>query len=263
MTVNRSLAQMCTQFSPTDYVGTTAGLGLNEDWGRFQGFSYNPDVDSGTTPELIWPVGGVMTRPTTAGVTQLVSDSVNDTSAGTGARTVLVSGLDANYLEIGEIVTMNGTTPVTCANTYLRINLLTVQTAGSGQTNIGAITATINDGSPKTVSSIAAGYGISNVANFTIADNYQTALLQSLFINATRAGSGFCDFTLVLISSANVKYTAAQYSLDFTGNSFVPRDIIYAPLVIAPKTDVQIICTATSANNVAVNVLWNILLAKK
>lgn len=72
----------------------------------------------------------------------LVSDSVNDTSAGTGARTVKVHYLNASGNYTHEIVTMNGTTPVNTVATNIRfVQQITVQTNGSfGARNAGNIT---------------------------------------------------------------------------------------------------------------------------
>ena len=68
-------------------------------------FGYNPDVD--TTIESVWPDGGVVPHPTVASVLKISSSSANDTSAGTGARTVYIEGLDSNYNVISETVTLD------------------------------------------------------------------------------------------------------------------------------------------------------------
>jgi hypothetical protein len=72
----------------------------------------------------------------------VVSDSVNDSAAGTGLRTLLISGVDGTGAEISEVVTMNGTTDVTTVNSYLRVNFMTGITAGSTGFNEGIVTAT-------------------------------------------------------------------------------------------------------------------------
>lgn len=102
----------------------------------------NPDVDTGTVPEDVWGNGGLYVAPTAARIHAIVSSSTNDTSAGTGARTLEVFGLDTNYAEISETVTLNGTTPVNTVNSYRFIERLHVLTAGSGGQNAGVITAT-------------------------------------------------------------------------------------------------------------------------
>lgn len=69
----------------------------------------------------------------------LSSTSANDTALGTGARTVLVEGLDSNYDIVTETVTLNGQTGVVTANSYLRINNLTVTNWGTSSVNAGKI----------------------------------------------------------------------------------------------------------------------------
>ncbi len=63
----------------------------------------------------------------------VVSESANDTAAGTGARTVMIHYLDANGDEQEENITMNGTTGVDTVATDIRfVNDFHVITAGSG-----------------------------------------------------------------------------------------------------------------------------------
>lgn len=262
MTVTRSVAQQSLDFNFPNQIGVASLLGVSENWDRQQTFFRNPDVDTGTTPENIWPLGGLITQPTSAGVTQLVSSSANDTAAGTGARQILVDGVGADYYQIKETVTLNGITPVNCTNNFLRINNLTCVGAGSGKGNAGNITVTINDGSPRTVSYIAAGVGISQVGHFTVPANYQVGLLQYIFINATRGGTGYCDFQLIVTGEDGLRYQATEYSLEFGGSSFIERDLIARPARIKSKMDVELVCSATSANNVVINALWTILMAK-
>jgi hypothetical protein len=68
--------------------------------------------------ETIWSNGGLWVKPTVAQVHEVVSTSANDTALGTGARKVTVQGLDADNLLIQEVVTMNGTTPVSTTKEY-------------------------------------------------------------------------------------------------------------------------------------------------
>jgi hypothetical protein len=83
--------------------------------------------------------------PAAAAGAILVSDDVADDSAGTGARTVIVRGLDSSYVAASETVTMDGTTPATITTqTFIRIHELEVVTAGTGLANAGTITASIS-----------------------------------------------------------------------------------------------------------------------
>lgn len=113
-----------------------------EEWDKF---GKNPDVGTATVPEDVWAGGGSYTGfPTGAAETlEIASSSANDTAAGTGARTVTVSGLlDGTGAEMPPVtVALNGTSQVSLgAQTYYRAARIVVATAGSGEFNAGTIT---------------------------------------------------------------------------------------------------------------------------
>lgn len=96
-----------------------------------------------TAFEDIWDNAGLFSWPTSAESWEIVSDDANDTSAGTGARTVLVQSLDASYVRQSQVVTLNGTTPVALTGTHIRTEKTTVITAGSSEVNAGNLTLRI------------------------------------------------------------------------------------------------------------------------
>ena len=66
---------------------------------------------------------------------EMVSTSVNDTAAGSGARIVEITYLDGDGFEVQEIVSMNGTTPVlTVATDICNIQYMYVEGLGAGAT---------------------------------------------------------------------------------------------------------------------------------
>ena len=111
----------------------------------------------GTSPQTITTAvtaGNTYVYPTTASVMKVSSSSANDTSAGTGARTILVVGLDANYNSQSETVTLSGQTAVNTVNSYLRITYTELLSTGSGNAQAGTIyigTGTVTAGVPATV----------------------------------------------------------------------------------------------------------------
>jgi len=114
--------------------------------GQVQGVSlvrimgHNPDIDVAGVPEDVWEGGGLYPFQTSAQSLEILSDNAADAAAGTGLRTARVTGLDADYAEITENVTLNGVGVVPLINQYLRINELVGLTAGSGETNAGIVT---------------------------------------------------------------------------------------------------------------------------
>jgi len=99
---------------------------------------YNGALSS--TEETLWAVGGDYVFPSTPMQMEIVSSSENDTSAGTGARTVEFFYLNGSFVEMSEIVTLNGLTPVTTVATDIyRINTFRVKSVGTGGANAGDI----------------------------------------------------------------------------------------------------------------------------
>lgn len=94
---------------------------------------YNDNVSAGSVPETVWSGGGLIAWPTTAAPIVAVSSSASDTD------TLVIQGLNANYQDIEETITLAGLTPVSSAQNFLRVNSATYST-----TNIGSITGTIS-----------------------------------------------------------------------------------------------------------------------
>jgi hypothetical protein len=85
---------------------------------------------------------GDLTYLSSAETMEVASDDANDTSAGTGLRTLLLSGVDGTGAAISETITLNGVTNVTSSLSYLRVNSMIGLTAGGTGWNEGMVTAT-------------------------------------------------------------------------------------------------------------------------
>lgn len=150
----------------------------------------NFDLD---TPAVasIWDQGGLYVYPPAASLMTVSSTSAADTAAGTGARTVLVQGLDANYLEIQEVVTLAGLAGASTVNQFLRIFSATVITAGSGATAAGQIyvgTGVITAGVPAAIyAKITLGWNTTQMSQFTVPAGY-TAYLLDVALSAIASG---------------------------------------------------------------------------
>jgi len=163
--------------------------------GRRQGattwnkFGYNSDIDIGT--ETIWSAGGTFSRMTAAATLSVVStDAADDGSpAGTGANSVVIYGVDANWDTQTEIVTLNGTTPVITSGTWLGVNRMAIYLAGTGQANAGTISATATGGGSTLQAQIPIGEGSTQQAFFFVANNHQL-LADYLKLNAEKTSGG-------------------------------------------------------------------------
>jgi len=122
-------------------------------------------VTTSATYDTVWSFGGPYTFPSTAGIITATSSSTQDKSGGTGAITVRLQGLDANYNEVEEDFILNGTVGVAGTVEFLRTHRAFVLTGNNDNNNVGAINFTHSVG---VTCQIAAGMGQSQVTFYTI-----------------------------------------------------------------------------------------------
>ena len=164
-------------------------------------FGYNPVI--GVDDETVWTQGGVYVYPTTASTMYISSSSTADTAAGTGARTATVSGLDANFIEISETVSLNGQAGVqlNSALNWYRVNRVIVNTAGSGGANAGVLyvgtEATPTGGVPTNkYATVAIGDNQTLMCIWTVPLGY-TAYLHQKDVSASSSAGKFAIVTLI------------------------------------------------------------------
>jgi hypothetical protein len=134
--VNQSNALIVSDFD------LEVSRGLFSDIKHIRKFGKSAIINAGQSGDVCNTSGTYAGFPDTTGETvTLVSTSNNDTSAGTGARTIEIFGLDENGLEVSESITLNGQTEVTSINIYTRLNRGIIRSAGSTGENLGVITA--------------------------------------------------------------------------------------------------------------------------
>ena len=159
-------------------------------------FGYQPSI--GTSSIAVWENASAYTFPSSASTMTVASGSASDNGA-----TVLVVGLDANWNQISETVTIatGGTTTV---NSYLRINNLFLATPASGQiTNVGQITIKV---STTTYAQINVGIGKSQNAWYSVPANYDFYLDQ-VEINTSNSYTSSTIVTYNVVATNNVTGT--------------------------------------------------------
>jgi hypothetical protein len=104
-------------------------------------FGSNHDVGTAAL-EDVWMAGGIYPWPLSAQPLQVrAGGNAADTGAGAGARTIRIVGLDTNFNEITEDLTLAGAAAsLPTAQSFRRVNQASVQTAGTyGGANVGTI----------------------------------------------------------------------------------------------------------------------------
>ena len=175
--------------------------------------------------------GGLYTFPASA-LTLSVVSSEADTC------TVTIVGLDTNWAQISETVTLTGTTPVSTTKQFLRINLSYVAT-GTQSGNV-----TISNGGT-TYCYIEAGTGISEYGI------YSTAANEKLYISGVSFTSGSVNSNKY-ITGRVYKKTNGGAIQRFWQATWAIGQLNYSvpvPFQIPPMTDFAFECKSSSGEN--------------
>jgi hypothetical protein len=226
-------------------------------------FGANRVVDTGTVPETVWEVGGLYPYQSTPQLLE-VFGGVNDDedAAGTGAWTVEVQGLDANWEPQTATVVMNGVTPVAIPTlTWLRIFRAKVLTAGSTHSNVGAITIRIA-GAGATLAQIIATLGQTTMATYTVPAG-RTAFVKSFTLSVLfgTGGGGQADVALFVRDNA-VANAAFQIKSECGGRSGASSREFVVPLEFTEKTDIEARVLDVSNNATSVTAEFDLVLVE-
>ena len=213
-------------------------------------FGFNPDIDDSL--ETVWAEGGLYSYLSAATILKVSSSSTADTSAGTGARTVELFGLDTNYDEINETVTLNGQTAVNTTKEYLRINRMIVRSAGTGGANAGIIyagTGTVTTGVPANVYASINGVTGANqslMTLWTVPAGYTAYILQYDISNGTTSNTpAVCKLILAVRPYGEVFQSKDVKSLT-TGMHV--EETFSIPLKVEEKSDIEVRAISSSAS---------------
>lgn len=234
-------------------VVSTGGLGGTL---VFNAIGINPDLDAGTLPEAIIANGGGYNWLAAAAGLEVVSSSANDTAAGSGARVLTLSLLDASF----NIVTVNVVTAGTAASPvpggpYLRVNDMRLASTAVNS-NAGNITLrTVVGGT--VVSYMPAGKGRAQQAVLTTPAGYRGFFTHSKVDYITIAAAGRIKVELQTKTQNSgwiVRNTvmSTDAKSDISNPSLLP--------MIGEKTDIQYVCTGVSADNMAAQAAMQLLL---
>lgn len=216
---------------------------------------YNGEIDTATVPEDVWTGGGLYPFQAAAVSLEVLSSSASDTSAGTGARTVRLTGLNASWVLQTVDVTLNGVSVVSVPTlTWLRLNSAVVLTTGSGGTNAGIITVRIASAGA-TQGLIQVGDGQTSRCIYTVPAGY-TALLYDLTVSMRRSDTGrTSEFELLSRDGAAASAPwLSRLILPVSNNA--SSTVVWqptVPLAFTEKTDIRLVVTYVSTNDTIVS----------
>lgn len=236
-----------------DDSGTTGTLTLTNITGTFQNDETITDSSTGSATSNGVAISlGRLTYPTSGETWEILSDSANDTSAGTGARTVKITYLDDTFTEQTETKTMNGITAVAfTATDAFRFISAQVLTWGTTAENEGNIIIRVSGGTlirgmiemDATISTDTHGLNSSLDGHFTVPAG-KTALFTGIVTNVTKNHD--VAFRL-LVRAVNVDgFVIVTEQGNYQNNFF--EDASRFASVFAEKTDIKAIARSNNTS---------------
>ena len=224
-------------------------------------FGRNPSV--GGAPETIWMYGGVYSYLTSPSTVYVTSDDAADAAAGTGARTVTVQGLDGDYNNVQETLTVGGSVGTV---EFLRVFRAFVVESGSVGTNVGDVRVTTGAGGSGTV--------LADIGTIGVGTTFGLGQTQLALYTIPAHCTGYLTTWNVGIGGYNSSATVSLYTRLFdTGYlSFRTRDIMDVPggyhtrnydipLRIPARTDIEIRAIASTGTTVSAS--FDLVLVEK
>jgi len=209
-------------------------------------FGANFDIDQITTPETVWSAGGLYpwSSLATAQTIYCISTSASDTAV------LTIEGLDANYNEQIETVTLTGTTAVATSNTFIRVFRMTYEDGA----NVGTITARVTSGTGTVVAQIDIGYAQTLMSVYTVPAGYTAYMVTTDCTIDSRKDCQILMYHRLFgkpFRIAHVAEATGHYRYDF-----------YAPLRVPEKTDIDIRIDNVSGNDSRVTANFDLVLIK-
>ena len=233
--------------------------------GEFSNYSFiekfgeNPDIDTGTNSEDVWDGGGIYTWSTSADITQIASSNTGDT------QQIQITGLDTNWDEVVQNVTLTGQTPATLTTSLRRVyRMVNIGTSDiAGVVYLATSAAVFSGGVPTVATTIRAQ--INNGNNQTLMCIYTVPAGKTGYFWAgyVSLASGALASNAVFTWRARVENSvfAVKSKIATMGQGRSSWDYTYKiPVVLPEKTDVLIRCDAVSDNNTAVSGGFTVLL---
>lgn len=240
-------------YYPTEDTYLNIARGLVRDTFDIHKFGSNSALGNGiANMETVWDGSSLYpwaTWDAGANTVFLASSQSGDTS-----RVVEIQGLDANYDELTETITLdgsNGTTAVESTNEYIRLHRM----RNVGTTDIsGNVTAKYGASGGTIVAQISGSHNQTLMSIYTIPAGYKGFLLQfegsSKKNNEITMKMTFRDFGQVFRTIHQCSFIGGQYDFNFS-----------VPLAVEAKTDIDVRAFAGSAG-VSVDATFNLVLIK-
>ena len=199
-------------------------------------FGFNPDVDS--AEETIWDVGGIYAYPSSAVAMTVTTDA--GTPANDNGVKVIVFGLDEDYNEVNDEVTLAGAGTATTTQTFFRV--FRAYVSGS-QAPTGNLNIT-NGGT--TYARITLNENQTLMALWTVPAGYTGFLDHVNIATGTTNANQYVTAQIVQRTQGGVFRVMMKQTLSSGG---VADFLLRYPIEISEKTDLEVRAESSGSNN--------------
>lgn len=221
--------------------------GSYSNYSSIEKFGENPEITTTTDPEDVWDGGGIYTFSSSADINKIASSDNSDTVD------VQILGLDTNWAEVTQTVTLTGQTPATLSTSLIRVyrmvNIGSTDIAGT--VYLALSTTTWTTGVPDTATEIRAQ--IVNGNNQTLMGIYtvpagKTGYFWGGYVAMSSGGVQNQSATFTWRARAFGGVFSVKSKILTAGNGRSSWDYTYKiPVVLPEKTDVLIRCDEVTA----------------
>lgn len=222
------------RYYPTEDSKLNVSRGLVQDAEVRNIFGYQTAGD--TTLRALWEFSATNYVFPTSSITMTVTSA----SASDDGKSLLIKGLDANYLEITDTVTITGEGDVNTNIPFFRINDIILLT---GTTNVGLITVQ-NTGKTVKYGGIRAGDGRNQASIFTVPADHCYFLYRIDAFSNDSSSSKPAVFRNFSRNVSGQEYNTARTT--FFNNMNIQRRL---PFKYSEKTDIQFQCATNQGTH--------------
>ncbi len=214
----------------TQRFGLDAARGIMGNVEAVNIFGFNRAV--GTSFETLWNNGGSYSFLSAEQQLSVVSTDAADT------MDVLIQGLDGDYNEVTETITLDGTNAVTTTNSFLRVNNAVILSGENAGDITGSYTTT-------DVFFIEAGIGTTQACVYTVPAGHSLYLFRIDLTSGTVTGNKYLTYRN-RIDSENGRVLRVAEATWQTGMQSFDRQV---PFKIGEKTDFQFEAKSSGSSN--------------
>ena len=214
----------------TQRFGLDAARGIMGNVEAVNIFGFNRAV--GTSFETLWNNGGSYSFLSAEQQLSVVSTDAADT------MDVLIQGLDGDYNEVTETITLDGTNAVTTTNSFLRVNNAVILSGENAGDITGSYTTT-------DVFFIEAGIGTTQACVYTVPAGHSLYLFRIDLTSGTVTGNKYLTYRN-RIDSENGRVLRVAEATWQSGMQSFDRQV---PFKISEKTDFQFEAKSSGSSN--------------